>query len=379
MKQRACIAGVGYTEQGRVPGRTYLGFALDAAQAALNDAGLTPKDIDGVMTQISGDVFPGQITQGLGIEPGFEGIGLPWGNGAMTLLHQAVHAIESGMAQTILIAYGNSHLSNPHGGAAPGKNMADPIAGVYGMFGAPASYALVARAHMNAYGTTEEHLGHIAISTREWALKNPIATMRDRPLTMDDYLDGRFIAEPFRIYDCCLVSDGGRAIIVTTEERAKSMRRKPVYISGMGQGHWPGDLLNRDDLTTSPAKIAAPKALAQAGLSLDDVDVTEFYDCFTITTLITIEDYGFCAKGEGGAYAAEGRLAPGGTTPTNTSGGLLSEAYLHGWTSLTEGVRQVRGDAGGGQIPGCRVALVGGNGGIIQHHLTAVLTDAPSN
>ena len=107
--------------------------------------------------------------------------------------------------------------------------------------------------------------------------------------------------------------------------------------------------------------------------------MTEFYDCFTITTLITIEDYGFCAKGEGGAYAAEGRLAPGGTTPTNTSGGLLSEAYLHGWTSLTEGVRQVRGDAGGGQIPGCRVALVGGNGGIIQHHLTAVLTDAPSN
>lgn len=379
MSKRACIVGVGYTEQGRVPGRTYLGFALDAAQDALNDAGISPKDVDGVMTQISGDVFPGHITQGLGIEPGFEGIGLPWGNGAMTLLHQAVNAIDAGMAETILIAYGNSHLSNPHGGAAPGKNMADPIAGIYGMFGAPASYALVARAHMNKYGTTPEHLGHIAISTRNWALMNPLATMRDRPLTMDAYLEGRFIAEPFRIYDCCLVSDGGRAIVVTTEEQAKDLRQKPVYVSGMGQGHWKGDLLNRDDLTTSPAKIAAPKALAKAGVSLSDVDVTEFYDCFTITTLVTIEDYGYCAKGEGGPYAAEGNLGPGGSTPTNTSGGLLSEAYLHGWTSLTEGVQQVRGLSGERQIPDCHIALVGGNGGIIQHHLTAVLTDAPSN
>jgi acetyl-CoA acetyltransferase len=226
---------------------------------------------------------------------------------------------------------------------------------------------------MERYGTTSQQLAEVAVAQRAWAAHNPRAQMRD-PITVADHQASRMIAEPFRLLDCCLVSNGGVAVIVTTAERAADLAAPPVHVLGWAQCH-PGRFLMRDDdfgLVTGAAR-SGPRALAMAGITLDDVDVVELYDCYTFTVLVTLEDYGFCEKGEGGAFVSSGILGPEGKLKLNTGGGQLSGYYMWGMTPLSEAVIQVRGQGGDRQVESHSLALVSGNGGVFDHHSTIVL------
>jgi acetyl-CoA acetyltransferase len=235
---------------------------------------------------------------------------------------------------------------------------------------------MAARRHMERYGTTSEQLGAIAVAQRDWAVLNPLAQLRT-PITIEDYLASRWVAEPFRLLDCCLVSNGGAAVIVTSADRAAGLRPPPVYVRGWAQAH-PGHSGRRfDDFgLVSGAATAGPAALRMAGADLADIDVVELYDCYTYTVLVTLEDYGFCAKGEGGPFAASGVLGPDGKLKLNTGGGQLSAYYLWGMTPLSEAVLQARGQAGARQVPDHDLVLVSGNGGVLDHHSTLVLATA---
>ncbi len=233
-------------------------------------------------------------------------------------------------------------------------------------------YAMVAQRHMHRYGTTNDHLGAIAVAERQWANLNPAAQFHDTPMTIEDYHRSRWVVEPFHLFDCCLVSNGGVAVIVTSADRARDLRRPAVYLLGMGQGHPGGDPV---ETLTSGAPLAKAAAFAMAGIALEDIDVVELYDCYTFTVLVTLEDYGFCQKGEGGPFVADGRIGPGGSLPVNTGGGQLSSFYMWGMTPVSEAVIQLRGDGGRRQVPDAHVALVSGNGGILSTHATLVLSN----
>jgi acetyl-CoA acetyltransferase len=227
----------------------------------------------------------------------------------------------------------------------------------YGYFAPPQQFAMFTRAHMIKYGTTHEQLGAIAVGQRANAVKNPRALKRD-PITLDDYLASRWIAEPLRLLDCCLDTDGACALVITSAERARDLRRPPVLISGAAWGG--GDSFfsgQGGDFTVSEAARIAPRLYAAAGVGPADIDVAQLYDCFTYSVLVQLEDYGFCAKGEGGPYAASGATRLDGRLPVNTHGGFLSEGYVHGINHIAEAVAQLRGDAGDRQVPGAEVAL----------------------
>jgi acetyl-CoA acetyltransferase len=244
----------------------------------------------------------------------------------------------------------------------------------FGVFGINAHYALAARRHMAMYGTTNDHFGAIAVAERQWASMSPLAEHRE-PITIEDYHASRWVAEPLHLLDCCLVSNGGVAVIVSRAEEATDLAQPPAYIWGMGQGH-PGDMRRKgwDVETQTGAPMSKEKAFAMAGIGIEDVDVLQAYDCYTYTVLVTLEDYGFCAKGEGGPFVSDGKLAPGGALPTNTGGGQLSAYYMWGMTPLSEGVIQARGQGGERQVEKHDVVLVTGNGGILDHHSTIVLS-----
>jgi acetyl-CoA acetyltransferase len=231
---------------------------------------------------------------------------------------------------------------------------------------------LGAQPHIHLYATTNDHLGAVARAERQWANRNPAAQFHDTPMTIEDYHRSRWVVEPFHLFDCCLVSNGGLAVIVTSAERARDGQRPPVYLLGMGQGHPGGDPI---DTLASGAPLAKEAAFAMAGVTLQDIDVVQLYDCYTFTVIVTLEDYGFCAKGEGGPFVAGGRIAPGGSLPLNTGGGQLSSFYMWGMTPISEAVIQLRGDGGLRQVPDARVALVSGNGGILSTHATLVLSN----
>jgi acetyl-CoA acetyltransferase len=238
-------------------------------------------------------------------------------------------------------------------------------------------YAMAARRHMQKFGTTSEQLGAVAVAERAWASRNPIAQMRD-PITIADHQQSRWIAEPLRLLDCCLVSNGGVAVVVTSAARARNLAQPPVYLLGWGQGH-PGTQLERGSNfgLVSGAGISGATAMKMAGITTADVDVCELYDCYTFTVVITLEDYGFCAKGEGGEFVATGVLGPGGMLPTNTGGGQLSGYYLWGATPLSEAVIQARGQGGARQAPNHDIVLVSGNGGILDFHSTLIVSPNP--
>ncbi|HMC39767.1 MAG TPA: thiolase family protein, partial [Acidimicrobiales bacterium] len=248
-----------------------------------------------------------------------------------------------------------------------------------GVVGANTLYALAARRHMVKFGTTTEDFAAVAVAQREWAVDNPAAQLRD-PITVEDHHASRWIAEPFRKLDCCLVSNGGVAVLVTTEERAASLAQPPVHVLGWAQSH-PGRLFDRNPdfgIVTGAAR-SGPEALAMAGLKLSDVDVAQLYDCYTFTVIVSLEDYGFCEKGEGGAFVSSGAIQRhGGSLKLNTGGGQLSSFYMWGMTPLTEGIIQVRGQGGGRQVHPHDVALVSGNGGILDHHATLILGSGPA-
>jgi acetyl-CoA acetyltransferase len=380
----AAICGLGMTEMGKVYGRTSAQFAADAVRLAAADAGLGLSDIDGLLTSsgITGGV-------GLSLQRDLELTDLrllsemqAFGSTAGGMVQVASMAVEAGMADVVACVWADAPLSagRPSGDSYGGAGRATPgwrgITAASGIAGANPMYALAARRHMNTYGTTSEQFGHVAIAQRQWAALNPIARFRD-PITMADYLDSRWIADPFRLLDCCMVSNGGIAVIVTSAERAASLAQPPVRVLGWAQSH-PGHSLGRSDdfgLVSGAAK-SGPAALGMAGVGLADIDVVELYDCYTFTVVITLEDYGFCAKGEGGPFVASGVLGPGGKLKLNTGGGQLSSYYMWGMTPLSEAIIQARGQAGARQAEQHELVLVSGNGGVLDHHSTLVLAGA---
>jgi acetyl-CoA acetyltransferase len=299
---------------------------------------------------------------------------------AGAMIQHATQAIAAGLCNAVACVFSDAPLKPPApDGARKSSGAAYGFArgweAAYGFFGVNAMYAMVASRHMHRYGTTQDQLGAVAVAQRKWAALNPRAQLHDKPLSLDDYRTSRWIVEPFHLFDCCLVSNGGLAVIVTSAVRARRLRKPPVSGLGMGQGHLGGDPAAR---LNSGAVLAKKPAFEMAGVELRDVDVVELYDCYTFTVLVTLEDYGFCAKGEGGPFAAEHHTGPGGTLALNTGGGQLSSFYMWGMTPVSEAVIQIRGEGGARQAAKHDLALVSGNGGVLSTHSTLLLSRHPS-
>jgi acetyl-CoA acetyltransferase len=379
----AAIAGLGITAQGKVYGRTAPQFAAEAIRLAVADAGLGLGDIDGLLVS-------GGLTNALGIH--LQGaLGLTdlklltymqgYGSTAAQMVQYASMAVQSGTASTIAVVWADDPLKEQsRASAAYTRARSVPhgwrgITASNGITSANTLYALAARRHMIKYGTTEEHFGHIAVAQRDWAQLNPLAQFCGTPLTLADYYASRYIAEPFRLYDCCLISNGGVALIVTSLDRARALAQPPVRVLGWAQAHPGKSGVRNDDFgLVSGAAQAGPRAFAMAGTSPAEIDVIEVYDCYTFTVLLTLEDYGFVPKGEGGPALAEpGTLGPKGRLKVNTGGGELSAFYMWGMTPLHEAVVQARGQGGERQAASHDRVLVSGNGGILDYHSTLIL------
>ena len=383
VKGTCAIAGLGVTPMGKIYGRSATDFALEAVELALQDAGLEKHDVDGLLinANMSREMNP-QLQEALGLENlSLLNVMNAYGSTAGTMIQYASMAIENGLANVVVLVYADDPLKSAKGaGASYSPTDYYPLQGMsglrlaYGSIGANLGYAMAARRHMHLFGTTSEQLGAIAISQRKWAQMNAWAQMR-KPLTMEEYLSSRYIAEPLHLFDCCLVSNGGVAVIVTEASRAGSLKQPPVYILGMGQAS-PGGMerADREPGIYTGAKQSGEIALCMAGIELSDIDICELYDCYTYTVLVTMEDYGFCPKGEGGAFVEDGKLGPGGSLPTNTGGGELSAYYMWGFTPLSEGIVQARGQGAERQVEKNDLVLVSGNGGILNYHSTTILS-----
>lgn len=379
----AAIAGLGLTEVGKVYGRSATDFAAEAVRLAAADAGLAMSELDGLLVSPG---TRGQPTLALQKVLGLRDLRMlaeikALGASAGIMIAQAAAAVTSGAASAVACVYADAPLQ-PRGSGRDAFGSPRGPSGFASYWNAAGAvtpnvfYAMAARRHMETYGTTSEQFAAVALAQRQWAAGNPDAMFRE-PLTLAEHQDSPLIADPLHLLDCCLVSNGGAAVIVTTAERARELAQPPVLILGWGQGH-PGQQLSRGGpfgLRTGAA-TSGPDALRMAGVELGDVNLVELYDCYTYTVLVTLEDYGFCPKGEGGKFVADGRLAPGGDLPCNTGGGQLSAFYLTGFTPVVEAVVQARGQAGARQVAERDVILVSGNGGVLEHHATLVLSSA---
>ena len=374
LKDKCAIVGLGYTAQGRVPGRSPMSFYVEASKNAVVDAGLQVQDIDGIIIQpcpIDPRVTAFGLAQEMGLNLRFGADQQLHGASSCAIIQHAAMAVDAGLCDYCLCAFADASLSaSPSLGVV--YQMALGTEAAYGMFGVAGGYAMIARRYMHEYGVTSRQFGAVSVAFRKHASLNPIAQMRE-PITIDDHQNSRWVVEPLHLLDCCLVSDGGRAVIVTSAERARNLRHPPVYVMGMGQGHPFNDPLQRQTLTVTGAVESGKTAFAMAGITPADVDVCAIYDSFTFVVPIQLEDLGFCGKGEGGAFVEEGRIALDGELPTNTSGGLLSEVYIQGWVGTHEAVRQLRGDCGQRQVPDAEIALVTSSGGILSHHAILIL------
>lgn len=364
---------------GKIYGRTTADFAGEAIALALEDAGLTKSDVDGLLLNGNGNL---DMDPRLQFALGFEDLSLmssmrAFGSTVGSMVQYASLALEAGLAKYVVLVYGDTPLKPSVGSGAAyaargvwdGMNV---LKAVNGEFGGNVPYALAARRHMELYGTSSEQLGAIAVAQREWGQLNPLAQMQ-KPMTLADHQASRMVADPFHLFDCCLVSNGAVAVVMTTAERARDLKQPPVHLKAAVQSA-PGDnqTSGRDPGVVTGAKAAGAQAFAMAGLTRDDVDVLELYDCYTYTVLVTLEDYGFCEKGEGGAFVSDGKLRPGGSLPTNTGGGQLSGYYMWGFTPLSEGIMQARGQAGARQVAKNDVVLTSGNGGVLNFHSTTI-------
>ena len=361
LKDRAAIVGIGYTEFSKNSGVSTLTLGLRAITAALEDAGVPLADLDGIATHRVGDsALPATLIQSLGLRDLRYYVD-QWGGGSTShsIVGQAALAIASGVADYV-VCYralnARSEFRMGGTGRPPPDQVEFQYQAPYGYFAPPQQFAMAARAHMLRYGTTHEQMGAVAVQQRAHAVDNERALMR-RPITLEDYLNSRWVVEPFRLLDCCLETDGAVAVLVTSAERARDLRRTPILISGASWGAGQTLYSNRVDPTETAAAQMAPRLFEMAGVGPRDVDVAELYDCFTYSVLVQLEDYGFCKKGEGGPYAASGALARGGELPVNTHGGNLSEVYLLGLTHIAEAVRQLRGESTS-QVEDAEVALV---------------------
>jgi acetyl-CoA acetyltransferase len=363
------------------------GRALEAAmiRAALADAGLTLADVDGLCYAGMGMSNLG-LAEYLGIAPRWTDGTNVGGSSFEVHVEHAAAAIAAGLCEVVVSVYASTPRGDRQRAAAGWKGgtggrppvlYADPRAEFempYGPMMPMGAYALAASRHMHEFGTTPEQLAAIAVSTREWAARNPHARYRD-PITVDDVLASPMQASPLHLLDCCLVTDGAGAFVMTSAERAADLARPPVLVLGAATCHDHSSISSMPDLTTTAGAVSGPAAFAMAGVKPDDVDVLMGYDSFTITALLHLEDLGFCGKGEGGPFAADGHLGPGGSLPMNTNGGGLSYTHpgMYGMFLITEAVRQLRGESGERQVDGPEVAVAHGSGGVLSAMATVVL------
>jgi acetyl-CoA acetyltransferase len=356
---KAAVAGIGRTPYSRASGRTPTALAAEAVRNGLEDCGLTPADVDG-MTCYGGNVSPNQIAYAIGLDS------LSWiadtvggGNVVSAVVANAAAAIVTGQCEVAVVyrVLGSETRYGANTSAVQVRG-AQQWSGPQGFIVPPQWFAMGAQRHMAVYGSTHEDLGAIAIQERAHASKNPHAIARD-PIDLDDYMNGRWVSEPFRIFDCCYEVDGAVALVLTSAERAKDLKHKPVYPLGVADGSGCGGVPEYwDDLTTMYSRDCAPRLWDRTGLKASDMDLALMYDCFTFTVMATFEDFGFCAKGEVGDFFREGRATYGGDVVVNPHGGLLSEGYLHGLNHHFEAVLQLRGEAAGRQVPDAELALV---------------------
>jgi len=374
VRGRAAIVGAAESDLGEVgPGFTPLDLIGQATDHALTDAGLEKKDVDGLFSASVYYQMP-TLSAGeyLGIRPRYSDATMMGGSSFVSHLLHAAAAIEAGLCEVALITYASTQRSEGgfHGVSDPPAPYETP----YGPRYPVSMYALAASRHMHEYGTTREQLAEVAVAAREWAKLNPRAFKRD-DLTVEDVLVSRMVSSPLSLLDCCLVTDGGGALLVTSAELAKDLRKPPVYLLGAGEAHWHRNISQMPDLTVTAAADSGRRAYEMAGVASGDVDVAMLYDAFTINPILFLEDLGFCEKGEGGAFVEGGRIAPGGELAVNTNGGGLSYNHpgMYGLLLLVEAVRQLRGECGERQIEGAEVALAHGNGGVLSSQVTAVL------
>jgi len=368
------IVGVAESELGNcAPGTSPMDLMAQGTVRALADAGLDIKEVDGLFAATTQVRFATlALSHYLGIQPRYQDNTQIGGSSFMSHVAHAMAAIENGLCEVAVIAYGSTQRSVSRAAASPREF--NPYETPYRPFLPASAYALAASRHMYQYQTTREHMAEVAVAARQWALMNPAAWEKE-PLSISRVLNARPISYPFTIRDCCLVTDGGGAIILTSADRARNLRKAPVYILGVGECMSHASISGMPDLTLTGAARSGPQAFEMAGLTPADVNVVEVYDAFTINTILFLEDLGFCPKGEGGRFVSGGAIAPGGVLPVNTNGGGLSYCHpgMYGLMLLIEAARQVRGECGERQVRGCDVALAHGNGGVLSSQATVLM------
>ena len=374
-RQRGSVAVVGAAESdlGLVaPHTSPVDLMAQATMRALDDCGLKLADVDGLFvaaTQVR--MGPMALAEYLRVKPKYFDGTIIGGSSFMSHVTHAQAAIEAGLCEVAVIAYGSTQRSVSRAAASPRE---------YNHYETPykpilpiSAYALAAARHMHQYGTTREHLAEVAVSARQWALLNPVAWEKEA-LTIEQVMKARMVSYPFTVRDCCLVVDGGGAIVITSAARAKSLKQKPVYVLGTGDVLSHATISNMPDLTATAAAESGAQAYKMAGIKPSDVMMLSLYDAFTITPILFLEDLGFCPKGEGGRFVAGGTTAPGGKLPVNTSGGGLAYCHpgMYGLLVMIEAIRQVRGECGKRQVKDCDVALAHGNGGVLSSQCTVI-------
>ena len=367
------VVGVAESDLGQcAPNTSPVDLMAQGAIRALDDAGLKLSDVDGLFAAATQVRFaPMLLAEYLQLKPKYFDGTIIGGSSFMTHVAHAQAAIEHGLCEVALIAYGSTQRSVSRAAASPREF--NPYESPYRPFMPTSAYAMAAARHMHQYGTTREQLAEVAVAARQWALMNPKAWEKE-PLSVDQVLNARMVSYPFTVRDCCLVLDGGGAMILTSAERAKSLKKKPVYVLGTGEAISHANISSMPDLTVSAAAESGPKAFAMAKLKPAEIDMLSLYDAFTINPILFLEDFGFCPKGEGGRFISGGTIAPGGKLPVNTSGGGLSYCHpgMYGLLVMIEAVRQVRGECGTRQIKNCDVALAHGNGGVLSTQCTVI-------
>lgn len=370
---RTAIVGAAVTGIDSRPGFSAIELLAKASLMAIADAGLGVGDIDAVFSTLPEDPFSAMsVPEYLGIRPKLVESTRTGGSAFQLQAMWAALALEAGLCDAVLICYGSNQRSGA-GGLVRSGGVPFPYEATYKPRNPTTSYALAAARHMHEYGTTREQLAEVAVSARLWANLNPDAFMHG-DLSIDDVINARMVSDPLTVRDCCLVTDGAAAVVMTRADRARDLPQKPAYLLGAATATWHRNISMMADLTVTAATEAASRAYAQAGVTPAEIDVVELYDAFTINTILFLEDMGFCPKGEGGRFVADGAIAPGGRLPVNTNGGGLSCAHpgMYGLFTMVEAVTQLRGTGGARQVKDARLALSHGNGGVLSSQAVVI-------
>ena len=343
---------------------------------ALEDCGLTLKDVDGVFcatTQARTSAM--SLLEYLGLPDAYVDSTIVGGSSFEIHVAHAQAALAAGLCSVAVVTYGSTQRTVGRRGASPREY--NPYETPFRPFLPATAYAMAANRHMHAYGTTREHLAEVAVAAREWALLNP-AAWEKKPLSIADVINARMISDPLTVRDCCLVTDGGGALVMVPADRARAMGKRAVYVLGCGQSITHASISSMPDLTHTGAIQSGAQAYRMAGMRAADIDVLALYDAFTINTILFLEDLGFCPKGEGGRFVSGGHIGPRGGLPVNTNGGGLSYCHpgMYGLFLLIEAVRQLRGERGAGQVKKADTAIVHGNGGVLSAQATVILGNA---